>query len=106
MRCQVTMWALVLALVTYNSVLAGESAYGESSNQSFVHAFTQLAAGTRTVAAWGTGGSLIVFPALRPRTTTAANRFPGFAGRTTLHTTAGGRRRSIISTARSRNCNR
>ena len=54
------------------------------------------AAGTRTAAACCTGGIRIVFRVKLPRTTTAASRFPGCAGRPTRPTTSGGRRRPVI----------
>jgi len=57
---------------------------------------TRSVAGTHTAGACYTGGILIVFHVKPPRTTTAASRFPGCAGRPIRPTTSGGRRSQVI----------
>jgi len=61
--------------------------------------FIRSVAGTPTVVACCTGGTLIVFPGAAARTITAASRFPGSAGLRIRPTTSRGRRRSVIAGA-------
>ena len=97
MRSQMTMSLIVLTLISCGQALGGER--WELPPTLLAAASIRQAAGTRTAAVCCTGGIRIVFRVKRPRTTTAASRFPGCAGRPTRRTTSGGRRRSSIPRA-------